>query len=174
MIILLGYMGSGKSTVGKALAKKLGIEHIDLDDYIEAQENALISDIFSKKGEVYFRRKETEYLNTLLGERPDIVLSLGGGTPCFGKNAESIRQKARHTFYLRGTIPTLSKRLAKERSQRPLISHLLCNASLIEFLGKHLFERDTFYREASHEAISIDDKTVLQLTEEILGHLQTK
>ena len=86
IVVLMGYMGSGKSTIGKELATLLKYNFLDLDDYISEKENATISDIFKDKGEIYFRKKETEYLKEIINSYNDIVLALGGGTPCYGNN----------------------------------------------------------------------------------------
>ena len=81
-VVLLGYMASGKSSVGKALATKLGYHFIDLDEEISNRVGMDVPTIFSEKGEIFFRRKETEVLEDILKGDNDIVLSLGGGTPC--------------------------------------------------------------------------------------------
>ena len=90
ILVLMGYMGSGKSTLGRKLSEILGFSFIDLDDFITTNESMEIKEIFNKKGEIYFRKKETEYLTKLLEENNDLVLSLGGGTPCYGKNLDII------------------------------------------------------------------------------------
>lgn len=166
MIILLGYMGSGKSAVGKALAADLALEHVDLDDHISVSEGMSVAALFRKKGEVYFRKKETEVLQKLLTDNPAIVLSLGGGTPCFGNNADLISQSEAKAFYLNASVSTLSKRLAGQRKHRPLIAHLRCNVELIEFIGKHLFERTPYYRKAG-QVINVDGKNVTEIVSEI-------
>ena len=83
-IILLGYMGSGKTTLGEAIAHLKNIPFIDLDSYIAEGEKLSVQEIFSSKGEIYFRKKEALYLQEVLQKEEDMVLSLGGGTPCFG------------------------------------------------------------------------------------------
>ena len=85
-IVLLGYMASGKSTIGKQLSKKLSVQFLDLDDYISEKEQMSISEIFDKKGEVYFRLIEHKYLKAVLEKEEDFILSLGGGTPCYANN----------------------------------------------------------------------------------------
>lgn len=82
-IVLIGYMGCGKSSIGKSLAKKLRKKYLDLDDYIENREGKTVYDIFKNDGEIYFRKKETIYLKELIENRDNIIISLGGGTPCF-------------------------------------------------------------------------------------------
>lgn len=169
-IILIGYMGSGKSTVGKNLSKMINFECIDLDDYIQKKENLTIAQIFETKGEIYFRRKEHLYLKELLLQ-DNIILSLGGGTPCYGANMDAILNTPNaHSIYLKSSIPNLVKRLNPEKSTRPLIAHLKTDEALTEFIGKHLFER-SFYYSQSHQTLIIDDKSVETITNEIIARL---
>ena len=95
-ITLLGYMGSGKSTVGKELAHALHIPFKDLDDYIIEKEGMSIKEIFQEKGEIYFRLQESRYLKELLHAKEDLVLALGGGTPCYADNMNAIKKEAAH------------------------------------------------------------------------------
>ena len=148
-IVLIGYMGSGKSTVGRKLAQKRNSKFIDLDDYIEQKEETTIANIFKNKGEIYFRRLETASLEELMNSSEDFVLSLGGGTPCFSGNMELIAAaKELKSVYLSLTPQTLASRLINEKAQRPLISHLEDLEDLLSFIGVHLFERQPFYRKA--------------------------
>ncbi|NAS32688.1 shikimate kinase [Flavobacteriaceae bacterium R38] len=159
MIVLIGYMGSGKTMIGSFLAKDLGKSFIDLDDYIQEKEKMSIPDIFKNKGEVYFRKKEYLYLKELLEQKSDdVILSVGGGTPCYGVNMELIKEATKHTFYLKATIETLLNRLLKERDKRPVISHLK-EEDLSEFIRKHLFERNFYYLQATHK-IEVDTRSV--------------
>jgi shikimate kinase len=91
-IILLGYMGSGKTTIGSSLSKKLYQNFTDLDDYIEKKENKTISEIFTEKGEIYFRKIEHVYLKQFIMDNDSYILSLGGGTPCYANNMDFISQ----------------------------------------------------------------------------------
>ncbi|WP_299526021.1 shikimate kinase [Winogradskyella sp.] len=168
IVALMGYMGSGKSTIGKALARLLNYKFLDLDSYISGKENATIPELFNKKGEIYFRKKETEYLNEVLNTKDNIILALGGGTPCYGNNLNVLLDKDHVTlFYLKLSIPLLAERLFKEKVHRPLISHLQSQDELLEFIGKHLFERTPFYNQAQH-TITIDHKTQKDILEELL------
>ena len=85
-IVLIGYMASGKSTIGKILAKELNLSFIDLDHYISDREQMSIPEIFNQKGEIYFRKIETKCLLEVLEKEQEFILSLGGGTPCYGNN----------------------------------------------------------------------------------------
>ncbi len=164
-IVLLGYMASGKSSIGKLLSKSLNINFIDLDDYIIEKEKKSISSIFKEKGEIYFRRIEHQYLKEIIENYSNFILSLGGGTPCYANNMENINDKSINSIYLQANIPTLVNRLIKEKSDRPLIASLE-DKQLPEFVAKHLFERRFYYEQAKH-TIKIDNKTIETIATEI-------
>src|SRR5690606_17073119 len=167
-VILIGYMASGKSSVEKILAEKLKFGFIDLDDYIETKEQRTIKDIFKTKGEIHFRKLEAAYLKDILEHKDNVVLSLGGGTPCYGNNMEFILgHKNTKSIYFKTGIPTLVERLKNEKSQRPLIAHIDTDAMLTEFIGKHLFERTPYYNLAEI-TITTDNKTKEAIVEEVL------
>lgn len=169
-IILIGYMGSGKSTVGKLLSEKLNFEFIDLDAYLQEKENLTIPQIFETKGEIYFRKKEHFYLKKLL-RRDAVVLSLGGGTPCYGNNMSAILNTPQaHSVYLKSSIPSLVQRLSPEKATRPLIAHLNTDDELVEFIGKHLFERSVFYGQSQLTVVT-DGKSVAAIAKEIESSL---
>lgn len=168
-IVLLGYMGSGKTTVGKQLAKRLRLQFLDLDDFIEEKEKMSIADIFGSRGELYFRKQEYRHLKEVLNQQVNFVLSVGGGTPCYGKNLEAILNSSKTVFYLRVPIGQLAQRLSEQKAQRPLISHIP-DEELPEFIGKHLFERSGFYNQA-HEVIDCRSKEPETVVEEIVSVL---
>lgn len=171
IVILIGYMASGKSTIGRILAKKLNYDFIDLDDYIEVAEKKSINDIFKISGEIYFRKKETQYLSEVITNKNNIVLALGGGTPCYGNNMETIlNSKHATSIYLKATIVSIIERLESEKDKRPLISHLNTKSELSEFIGKHLFERIQFYSKAKH-AVDTNNKNKDAIIEEIIFNL---
>lgn len=163
-IVLLGYMASGKSAVGRLLSEKLNLNFIDLDAYIEAQEGKSIATIFSEKGEIYFRQKESFYLAQLLEENNDFVLSLGGGTPCYGKNIALIL-KYSTSVYLKSSIKTIIDRVKLEKEHRPLIANI-ADENLQEFIAKHLFERAPYYEQA-HQKVITDQLTINEVVEAI-------
>ena len=165
-IILLGYMGSGKTTIGSCLAKKLYQKFTDLDDYIEKKENKTISEIFTEKGEIYFRKIEHVYLKQFIMDNDSYILSLGGGTPCYANNMDFISQVPElKTIYLQGSVTTLYDRLINNSSKRPLLaSHT--KESLIEYIAKHLFERSSYYEKANYR-ISINSKSIEAIVAEI-------
>ena len=167
-IVLLGYMASGKSAVGAILADKLAIQFIDLDSFIEENEQLSISEIFKIKGEIYFRKKEGEYLLELLNSKNDCIISLGGGTPSYGNNMEFIENKSK-SFYLNASINTIFERLKGETSERPLVA-AIGQENLKEYIAKHLFERTIFYERAQH-TISVNEKSIFQIVDEIISLL---
>ena len=164
-IVLLGYMGSGKSTVGKLLAEALEIPFLDLDDYIEKIEEQSIANIFAQKGEIYFRKKEAASLRKVLSRAEDLVLSIGGGTPCYANNMQAISEITNDVFYLKASISKLVNRLSKEKSERPLIKNF-DDEELPEFIGKHLFERSFYYSQAEHN-IQCDNMNPSEIVKEI-------
>src|SRR5690606_11447664 len=170
-VILIGYMASGKSSVGRILANKLNYGFIDLDDYIEEMEQKSVSSIFKLRGEIYFRRLETQHLKAILETKDNIILSLGGGTPCYGNNMDVILSDPNSkSIYLKTGITTLVERLKNERSKRPLIAHIETDELLTEFIGKHLFERSQVYNLADGKIIP-DKKTEAEIVDELLVEL---
>ena len=148
-IVLIGYMGSGKSSVGKRLSELLNLPFKDLDKEIENKEGMLIPEIFSKKGEIYFRRSENEVLKKLLLLNEEFILATGGGTPCYANSlSEMLKAKDTLTVYLKTPLKILCDRLMTEKEKRPLLAHLNTNEEMLEFVGIHLFERSHFYNQA--------------------------
>lgn len=161
-------MGSGKSSVGKKLSDVLGFKYIDLDDYIQQKENSTINEIFKNKGEIYFRKIESKYLNEVMSIKNNSVISLGGGTPCYGRNMEGIKNaKNAFSIYLKASILSLTERLFLEKDKRPLISHLKDKKELKEFIGKHMFERSPYYNQ-SDITIDTDQKSIEDVVESIV------
>ena len=166
-LILMGYMGCGKSAVGKGLAQLKSLLFIDLDKYIESQEKTTISQIFEQKGELYFRKKERFYLEKILSEEAKAVISLGGGTPCYFDNVDFVVQKKEIlSLYLKTSPKTLAGRLFDQKDHRPVITHLKTLENLEEFIAKHLFERVPFYIKAEHHFIT-DHQRVDELVNQI-------
>jgi shikimate kinase len=170
IITLLGYMGSGKSTIGQQLAVVLGYDFIDLDNYIEAKEDASITEIFKNKGEIYFRKKENSCLKELLTQNKNIVLSLGGGTPCYANNMQLLGTNNVSSYYLKLTPLSLVDRLFDEKEQRPLINHLTTKEALQEFIGIHLFERQNYYQLATR-ILKTDNLSPKEIIEDIIKDL---
>jgi shikimate kinase len=170
-IVLIGYMGSGKSLVSKALATKMKLNYLDLDDYIEIQEKKTIRNIFDDHGEIYFRKKESLCLKEMLDTYKNTIISLGGGTPCFAGNLKTIANKENvKSIYLQTSLDELTKRLFAERNKRPLISHVATPSELKDFVRKHLFERSFYYNQADYKVVT-DHKNEDQISEEIISFL---
>ena len=165
-IALVGYMGSGKSTVGRLLAENLGVPFTDLDDYIVARLGQSIPEVFREKGEIYFRKQEHRLLKEWLQSGESGVLALGGGTPCYAGNMELLLATADAVCYLQVSVPELARRLRRGQESRPLIAHLE-PAELPEFIGKHLFERAPFYARAMH-VLPADKHSPEELAAQIL------
>lgn len=148
-IILLGYMGSGKSLIGYELSKILNKSFIDFDKFIELKEKKPIREIFEINGEIYFRKIESKYLNELLGSATNAIIALGGGTPCYGNNMQMIKNNQNSkSVYLQASVVVLSKRLLSEPGNRPLLKNIILEPEMNEFVGKHLFERSNYYNQA--------------------------
>ena len=120
VIILIGYMGSGKSTLGRKIARKLNYEFLDTDSAIEEKEGLTIAAIFEQFGEVHFRKLETNILLSLKGKEK-IVIATGGGMPCFNGNMNLLNELGR-TFYLKRSVNELVHRLVNAKRVRPLIA----------------------------------------------------
>ena len=171
IVVLLGYMGSGKSLIGKNLAQTLGCDFIDLDQFIAQRNKMTISQIFDQKGEIFFRKQEALLLNELLKENKKLVLATGGGTPCYGNNMQDI-MKATNAFsiYLKTSVPELAARLLPEKGSRPLIAHLESKDDLIDFIRKHIFDRSPYYMQAQLR-IDTDQKKPQEIVREVVAQL---
>lgn len=151
-IALIGYMCVGKTTIGKALAKQLGLRFYDLDWYIEHRFRRKIPEIFAEEGEEKFRKMEQNMLHEVAAFE-DIVLSCGGGTPTFADNMEYLNETSQ-TFYMKATPETILAHLAMARGNRPILAGK--NAEELDaFVRKQLAEREHFYAQAQH-VIDVD------------------
>ncbi len=168
IISLAGYMGSGKSHISNTLSEKINFKLIDLDKEIILRNKQSVAEIFTEKGEIFFRKQEREILEEILATHENTVLSLGGGTPAYYNNMEVINANS-VSFYLRLSVKNLSERLSKQTSKRPLIANI-SDEDLPEFIAKHLFERNPFYNKCQY-TIDCDGKTPEEITEEIIHHL---
>ena len=170
-LVLIGYMGSGKSTVGMKLATALGYEFIDLDNRIEFLEGKSISEIFKEKGEIYFRKLENQILKDLVSSENNVLISTGGGTPCYGDTMEFLSsQEATVTIYLKTSLAVLADRLFTERVNRPLIAHIDDKITLIDFIRKHLFERSFYYNQAKLN-IDTENASIGIIVQKIVSNL---
>jgi len=171
-IFLTGYMGSGKSLISQHLSEKMQIPLVDLDDQISLIESQSISEIFESKGELYFRKLESRILEDVLNEPASLIVSLGGGTPCYGINMELIKSfPDAKMVYLKASVGFLTERLFSEKDSRPLISHLTSKDDLEDFIRKHLFERGYYYNQ-SDIIVDVEDKDPAAIATEILKKLE--
>lgn len=160
-ICLIGFMGSGKTTLGEALAKRIGWNWVDLDAEIVKGEKTSIANIFAEKGEAYFRRLETQYLNKVL-QQSNTVISTGGGIIVTPENVEMLAKT--NTFYLNWEFDTLYERIAHDKS-RPLAT------SYKEVLARYE-DRQAFYKAASKVTVLCENKSIAQLIDEVLKHVK--
>lgn len=143
---LTGFMGSGKTHWGKLLSERLGYQFIDLDAAIEEKEKRSITEIFEKEGEEYFRLTEKNMLEFLIQEYDNIVVSTGGGTPCFYNNTDRMKAAGK-MIWLNTPVDVLTERLLKGKSRRPLLKHIPDEAFKNNILKK-LHERRMYYDQA--------------------------
>ncbi len=161
-IILIGFMGAGKTTVGKELAKS-GLEFIDTDAYIEECEKMRISEIFAQKGEAYFRQAETKALKTLLAQDKQFVISCGGGMPLRAEN-RALLKKLGMVVYLKIRPETVLARL-KGDTTRPLLQ----GDDSGEKVRTLMAQREDHYISAADTILDVDQKTPGELAGEILS-----
>ncbi|MBR4757471.1 MAG: shikimate kinase [Bacteroidaceae bacterium] len=146
-IILIGYMGAGKTTIGRQLAMALGLQFYDLDWYIEMRYHKKVSEIFAEEGEEHFRDLEQRMLHEV-AEFEDVVISCGGGTPCFFDNMEYMNQQA-ETIYLKIEPEVLAMHLKMGRTVRPLILGK-SEDELLQYIKDSLVVREPYYMKAKH------------------------
>ena len=144
-IYLIGFMGSGKSTHGKMLARKIGYLYADMDQLIEDTAEMTIPGIFKEHGEAVFRKWEHDILLEL-NKRDHVVISTGGGAPCHG-NMMQLMNEHGTTIYIRLSPEVLKDRLLRSPTERPLIQGK-SEAELLEFVTLLLAERETYYKQA--------------------------
>ena len=170
-IILIGYMGAGKTTIGKILAKDLGIPFYDLDWYIETRMRKKVKQIFDERGEEGFRVIEKNMLHEV-AEFEDVVLACGGGTPCFFDNMEYLVGQG-DVVYLRGTPEVLFRHLKMGKGVRPLLLGKN-DEELLEYIKENVEKREEFYMKANH-IVDIpcmeDEDKILDTTEKIKKEL---
>lgn len=145
-IFLIGFMGSGKSTLGRMLAEQLGVKFIDLDEWIESTAGMKIRDIFTRKGETFFRKLEAVRLREVIASEENMVLACGGGTPCYFDNISFINN-AGISIWLNTAKEVMADRLLAEAAERPLVSSLP-KEKLHEFIEDKLEQRLAYYGQA--------------------------
>ena len=169
-VILIGYMGSGKTTVGKALSKETGMMFYDLDWYIESRMRKSVSQIFAEKGEEGFRKIEYNMLHEV-AEFDDVIISCGGGTPCFFDNMDYLNQQG-DVVYLKASPETLYKHLLMAKIERPLLKGKSTD-ELIAYITEHLKQREPFYEKARHilDVNVLDDYDKIKISVQQLREL---
>ena len=171
-IILIGYMGAGKTTIGKALSKELGIIFYDLDWYIESRMRKTVSEIFAERGEEGFRKIEYNMLHEV-AEFEDVIISCGGGTPCFFDNMDYMNQQGQ-VVYLKAEPEVLYKHLQMAKVERPLLKGK-SKEELLTFIKEQLEKREPFYTKARYTLdVSLMDnydkiKISVEKIKELLG-----
>lgn len=146
-VFLIGYMGSGKSTLGRLVSRATGIDFIDLDHYIENRYHSSIRELFEHHGEEGFRELERRMLHEV-GEMENVLVACGGGTPCFFDNIDYIN-KAGKAVWLETPLPILHSRLLRGQYKRPLISSLNSD-ELKTFIAEGLKKREKYYSKADY------------------------
>ena len=146
-VFLMGFMGAGKTTLGKALAAHLGVSFIDLDQYIESRFMKSVSQIFATRGEQGFREIESRLLREV-GEFDNVIVSCGGSTPLIGDNMDYMLSQGQ-TVYLKCSNETLLSRLKTARSQRPLIASKT-DDELAQFIESETKRREPGYLRAQY------------------------
>ena len=169
-IVLIGYMGSGKTTVGKALAKEIGLPFYDLDWYIESRMRKKVSQIFAERGEEGFRVIERNMLHEV-AEFEDVVISCGGGTPCFFDNMDYLNSQAQ-VVYLRCVPEVLHKHLLMGKGDRPLLKGKTPE-ELISYISEQVTYREQFYTKARYtlDVSLMDNYEKIKITIEKLKEL---
>ena len=145
IIYIIGFMGSGKSTMGKRLAALMGWQFLDLDEKIEEIAGKTIARIFSEDGEEEFRKIESETLKNL-NPVANVIISTGGGTPCHSGNMDYMLEKG-ITVYLKMTPGQLASRLHDSSAERPLLKNIP-DEKLLSFIGEKLSDREQWYSRA--------------------------
>lgn len=169
-IILIGYMGSGKTTVGKALSKETGMMFYDLDWYIESRMRKTVAQIFAEKGEEGFRKIEHNMLHEV-AEFENVIISCGGGTPCFFDNIDYINQQG-EVVYLKATPEVLYRHLLMGKGERPLIKNKTPE-ELIAYITEQVAKREEFYNKARYtlDVSLMDNYEKIQLSVDQLRQL---
>lgn len=156
-VFLIGFMGSGKSHWGRLLSSEISLPYYDLDQLIETSAGMPISKIFEQKGEEHFRKLEHEMLEKTIEDNEELILSCGGGTPCFFNNIDLMKAKGK-VLWLNTALPVLVERLKKEKQKRPLISEV-SDEELTQFIFKKMNDRRIYYEQA-HQTIREDEATL--------------
>ena len=165
-------MGAGKSTIGKKLAERMNYRFVDIDSYIEDKEQMSIRAIFHEKGESFFRQMEHDVLLEISEIKENMVVSTGGGAPCYMKNMEMLNSSG-VTIYLKLEPSGIYKRLSKVREKsRPLIENKT-SGELMQFIIDKLTEREPVYNK-SHLIVPVENQKIHDLHKIIVSFISHK
>lgn len=162
-IILIGFMGTGKTVIGKKISSKSNIKFVDIDNEIEKRENMTITKIFETKGEQYFRLLETKVLKESLIEK-NIIISTGGGIITTEENLNIIKDE-KNVVFLDGSVETIKRNVSRELDKRPLLKN---SSNISNTIEKLLNQRYDKYNCACDIKININDKNIQEVVSEIL------
>ncbi|MBI3517970.1 MAG: shikimate kinase [Bacteroidetes bacterium] len=164
-ISFIGFMGSGKSTIGKEISQILNYEFIDIDEKLKIQEGLSIAEIFKLFGESYFRKNESTYLKKVI-EKTNVVISCGGGIVTNVHNCDLLKQKS-YVIWLRNSIETTIVRC--KNSSRPLLNV----ENPLDEAKKIYNQREAFYQNTAHLVIDTDDKSPMDVVKEIISNINS-
>lgn len=169
-VILIGYMGSGKTTLGKKLASRLGLQFMDTDKLIESQESKTITEIFANHGENYFRELEKS-LVFQLKEQDNLLISTGGGLPCFNNLMDELKEMG-ITIYLKRPAKELAHRVLNSKKKRPLTDGK-SEEELVTFIENALSEREVVYTNA-HIVADRNVQNIVSLEMMVKAYLRSR
>ncbi len=175
LLFLVGYMGCGKSTLARKIARRLGVESVDTDRLVEEQEGAAVADIFRYEGEEHFRRIEREALERVIGRGGTQVVSTGGGLPVWGDNMERMN-RAGMTVYLRRPARQIVQRMSPYgRRKRPRLQGLN-DEELVGFMPRDMIEREPFYARArlTIDCATFSDEELVEIILEKVKNEESK
>ncbi len=168
LLFICGFMGCGKTTQGKKLAKEMGYYFIDLDDYISNQHDKTITDLFQEVGEDEFRKIESQALQECINDNLKALIATGGGTPCFNNNLQLMKANGK-LIYLKMDSESLYNRLFNAKQDRPLIKDK-ANEEMLLYIENLLKIRESFYNQADiiTSGVTVD---IDALKQEVLKHI---
>lgn len=169
-IFLIGFMGAGKTTVGKELSALMNCSFVDLDQYIEQRYRKTIREIFAEKGETFFRDIEQKMLREV-AEFEDVVISTGGGTPCYHHNMSYMNEKGT-TVYLKVSNRELVRRISRNQSTRPVLKDFTGD-ELTQFVEETIAKRSEFYEQA-HVIFEMEAKDIASDTSTLYACLKDR